>query len=173
MSSTYDAFDGTESFVPEGSYTADYHTLSGAGAAQQNNGAQYHGISLNSSSLAADDDILYGQNANALDNNDGALLATSGHAPGSDAGPERRFYLTLDAHYTQYALMVLLGFVNNLSYVVVLSAAKSLARAHDKENLIGALQWANVGFGLVAKFINTAFFLNSRYVQPQIALFFF
>ena len=43
----------------------------------------------------------------------------------------------------------LLGTINNFGYVVVLSAASSLAHAFDDDSLIGLVAWANVSFGIV------------------------
>lgn len=52
-----------------------------------------------------------------------------------------------------------MGAINNLSYVVVNSAAKSLAESFDASNLIGAVPWANVAFGLLSRLVN-AFFMQ-------------
>ncbi|KAL6061670.1 Batten's disease protein Cln3 [Balamuthia mandrillaris] len=49
----------------------------------------------------------------------------------------------------------LLGTINNLSYVVVGSAAQSISESFHKENLIGLIGWANICFGFVARGMNT------------------
>lgn len=48
----------------------------------------------------------------------------------------------------------ILGTVNNMGFVVVLSGAKSLADGFGAGNLIGVLNWADVAFGLAAKSLN-------------------
>lgn len=54
-----------------------------------------------------------------------------------------------------YIAFWLLGTINNMSYVVVNSSAKSLAESFHSENLIGVIQWANVSFGIGFKALNT------------------
>jgi len=58
----------------------------------------------------------------------------------------------------------ILGTINNLAYVIVLSAAKSLADYFNASNLIGFIPWANVGFGFVARAINTFILNDLNYV---------
>jgi CLN3 protein len=48
----------------------------------------------------------------------------------------------------------LLGTINNYGYVVVLSAAQSIAASYGASAYIGAINWADVGLGLVAKGVN-------------------
>jgi len=48
-----------------------------------------------------------------------------------------------------------LGVINNFSYVVVNSAAKSLADGFGQSNMIGLILWCNIAFGIVARFGNT------------------
>jgi len=52
----------------------------------------------------------------------------------------------------------ILGTVNNLGYVVVLSGAKSLADSFGDGNLIGVLNWADVALGLAVKSANAMLF---------------
>ena len=52
----------------------------------------------------------------------------------------------------------ILGTVNNLGFVVVLSGAKSLAEGFNDGNLIGVLNWADVAFGLAVKSLNAMVF---------------
>lgn len=54
--------------------------------------------------------------------------------------------------WKDYVGFFILGTINNLAYVVVLSAAKTLAE-HNK-NLFGLIPWANVFFGFVFRVIN-------------------
>jgi len=49
----------------------------------------------------------------------------------------------------------LLGTINNFGYVVVISAAKSLADGFGKKELYGVITWANVGFGFFFRAVNT------------------
>lgn len=56
-----------------------------------------------------------------------------------------------------------LGTVNNLTYVIVGSAAKSIAEHYCAVNLIGAVTWANVAFGFLAKGLNAACLLGTSY----------
>ncbi len=84
----------------------------------------------------------------------------SSHSHGDDADKPQ---LPRCTRISIWLIFWTLGLINNFGYVVVLSAAKSLAESFDASNLIGVLQWANVGFGLVAKFANAAFFLDSSY----------
>jgi hypothetical protein len=60
------------------------------------------------------------------------------------AAADRRFWLTWLGFFV-------LGTVNNLPYVVVGSAAKAIAGHYCELNLIGAVTWANVGCGFLAK----------------------
>ena len=54
----------------------------------------------------------------------------------------------------------ILGAINNLSYVIVNSSALVLAASFNKSNLIAVIPWANVGFNLLIKGINTFFLVN-------------
>ncbi|KAI6660912.1 Battenin-like [Oopsacas minuta] len=49
----------------------------------------------------------------------------------------------------------ILGSINNLSYVIVNSSALVLAASFGKSNLVAVIPWANVGFNLIIKGINT------------------
>ena len=57
----------------------------------------------------------------------------------------------------------ILGTVNNLPYVIVGSAAKAIAGHYCALNLIGAVTWANVAMGFVAKGCNATFLLSTPY----------
>jgi len=57
----------------------------------------------------------------------------------------------------------ILGTINNFSYVVVNSAAKSLADSFNQSDLIGVIQWANVGFGVMFKALNAFFLIGTGY----------
>jgi hypothetical protein len=61
-----------------------------------------------------------------------------------------------------------LGVINNLAYVVVNSAAKSLADGFGQSRMIGLILWCNIAFGIVARFGNT--FLLEVLILPT-ALF--
>eukprot|EP00054_Salpingoeca_dolichothecata_P022771 m.150083 g.150083 ORF g.150083 m.150083 type:complete len:445 (-) comp24453_c0_seq2:31-1365(-) len=62
-----------------------------------------------------------------------------------------------------WAAFFILGTINNLTYVVVGSAAKTIAHNFHKDNLIGLITWANVGFGIAARTINAFFMKNVSY----------
>lgn len=74
----------------------------------------------------------------------------------------------LSSYRTQWALFWLLGTINNLSYVVVGSAAKSLADSFHKSKLIGVIQWANVAIGLFLRSLN-AFKLDGTSYSLRVA----
>ena len=59
-----------------------------------------------------------------------------------------------------WCLFFMLGTFNNFGYVVVLSAAKSLADCFDQSSLIGVESWALIGVGFFIKSLN-AFYLES------------
>ena len=59
----------------------------------------------------------------------------------------------------------ILGLLNNLGYVVVISGAKSLADSHNKPNLVGAVSWSLVGLGVAVRAINAA--LEGSSVLPR------
>lgn len=50
---------------------------------------------------------------------------------------------------------VILGTLNNLCYVVVGSASKSMSEHFDALRLLGLIIWANVGFGFIVRSMNT------------------
>ena len=54
----------------------------------------------------------------------------------------------------------ILGTINNLSYVIVNSSALVLAASYNKSNLVAVIPWANVGFNLLIKGINTFFLIK-------------
>jgi battenin len=58
-----------------------------------------------------------------------------------------------------WVALCIAGCINNFCYVVIISAAQSIARSFDEENLIGLIAWANVSLGIVSKAWN-AFFLE-------------
>ncbi|XP_052799630.1 battenin-like isoform X2 [Mya arenaria] len=59
--------------------------------------------------------------------------------------------------------LFLLGTINNLPYVIVTSAASTIADSFGKKNLIGLVFGANVALSAVVKAINGAFLLNVSY----------
>ncbi|XP_011270729.1 hypothetical protein CAOG_09041 [Capsaspora owczarzaki ATCC 30864] len=59
--------------------------------------------------------------------------------------------------WRNWTAFFLMGMINNLGYVIVNAAAKSIADSFDEDNLIGAVPWANVAFGFVARGLNGAF----------------
>lgn len=69
----------------------------------------------------------------------------------------------LSSYHSQWLAFCILGTINNLSYVMVLSAAQSLAKQFNSENLIGVIQWANVGVGIFIKMLNTWYLLHWDY----------
>eukprot|EP00038_Savillea_parva_P011882 m.200803 g.200803 ORF g.200803 m.200803 type:complete len:617 (-) comp21198_c0_seq1:70-1920(-) len=62
-----------------------------------------------------------------------------------------------------WAGFFVLGTVNNLPYVIVASAADAIVKRYCVENLIGAITWANVAFGFIAKGLNAGFLLGTPY----------
>ena len=62
--------------------------------------------------------------------------------------PALSFCASPRSYQLQWVCFFLLGTINNLSYVVVNSAAKSLADSFGDGDLIGAIVWANVAFGI-------------------------
>ena len=56
-----------------------------------------------------------------------------------------------------------LGSVNNLPYVIVGSAASKIADHFCDARYIGAVTWANVGFGFLAKGLNAFLLLETPY----------
>ena len=60
-----------------------------------------------------------------------------------------------------------LGVINNLAYVVVNSAAKSLADGFGQSSMIGLILWCNIAFGIVARFGNT-FLLEVYFIASSI-----
>jgi len=63
----------------------------------------------------------------------------------------------------QWAAFFALGTINNLSYVVVNSAAKNIADSFGQSDLIGVIVWANVGVGVGFKALNTWFLESVSY----------
>ncbi|XP_052212437.1 battenin-like isoform X3 [Dreissena polymorpha] len=59
--------------------------------------------------------------------------------------------------------LFLLGTINNLPYVIVTSAANTIADSFGKKNLIGLVFGANVALSVVVKTINGAFMLKVPY----------
>jgi hypothetical protein len=69
----------------------------------------------------------------------------------------------------QWLSFFMLGTLNNLSYVVVNSAAKSLADSFNQGDLIGAVVWSNVGFGIAIRALNTFYLLRTSYTRRMVA----
>jgi hypothetical protein len=65
------------------------------------------------------------------------------------------FTLTSSAYWRNVTTFWFLGVINNLAYVVVNSAAKSLADGFGQSRMIGLILWCNIAFGIVARFGNT------------------
>lgn len=59
--------------------------------------------------------------------------------------------------------LFLLGTINNLPYVIVTSAASTIADSFGKKNLIGLVFGANVALSAIVKAVNGAFLLNVHY----------
>jgi battenin len=59
-----------------------------------------------------------------------------------------------------WALFFVVGIFNNFGYVVIISAAKTLADHFNDAGLIGVITWALIGVGVIAKFFN-AFYLEN------------
>lgn len=60
-------------------------------------------------------------------------------------------HLCLDTNWIGFFI---LGCINNLAYVVINSAAQSLAISFDARNLVGLVPWANVAVGFLFRFVN-------------------
>ena len=56
--------------------------------------------------------------------------------------------------WRNWTALFLLGWMNNLSYCVVLAGAQSLADTFNQGSLIGLLAWADVGFGVISRTVN-------------------
>ncbi|XP_053384064.1 battenin-like isoform X2 [Mercenaria mercenaria] len=65
--------------------------------------------------------------------------------------------------------LFVLGTINNLPYVIVTSAASTIADSFGKKNLIGLVFGANVALSAIVKTINGAFLLNVPYGARFIA----
>ncbi|WAR03849.1 CLN3-like protein [Mya arenaria] len=72
-------------------------------------------------------------------------------------------YPTVPSCSTRMIGLFLLGTINNLPYVIVTSAASTIADSFGKKNLIGLVFGANVALSAVVKAINGAFLLNVSY----------
>lgn len=59
--------------------------------------------------------------------------------------------------------LFILGSINNLPYVIVVSAAKTIADSFDERNQVGLVVGANVALSVVVKFGNTFFCLKTKY----------
>lgn len=68
----------------------------------------------------------------------------------------------------QFAAFFVMGTINNLPYVVVGSAAKSLADSFNEADLIGVIQWATVAVGLFVRALN-AFYLEGTSFSTRVA----
>ena len=64
-------------------------------------------------------------------------------------------------YFRHWICFFLLGLINNIHFVFVLSSAYSLAVSFDALNLIGVISWATVILGMATKIINTAYLLNT------------
>jgi len=69
----------------------------------------------------------------------------------------------------QWLAFFLLGTLNNLSYVVVNSAAKSIADSFHSGQFMPAIVWANVALGIGVRFLNTFYLLATPYNMRIIA----
>lgn len=83
--------------------------------------------------------------------------------------PALSFCASPRAYQLQWICFFLLGTINNLSYVVINSAAKSLADSFGDGDLIGAIVWANVAFGIGIRFLNTFALLETKVTHRVIA----
>eukprot|EP00042_Codosiga_hollandica_P026296 m.123240 g.123240 ORF g.123240 m.123240 type:complete len:426 (+) comp52150_c0_seq2:55-1332(+) len=63
----------------------------------------------------------------------------------------------------------LLGTINNMSYVVVNSAAKAITQQYNAENLIGLIPYANIALGLFALGVNTFLLIGRSYSLRMVA----
>eukprot|EP00026_Physarum_polycephalum_P009750 Phypoly_transcript_09884.p1 GENE.Phypoly_transcript_09884~~Phypoly_transcript_09884.p1 ORF type:complete len:452 (+),score=46.46 Phypoly_transcript_09884:157-1356(+) len=72
------------------------------------------------------------------------------------------FKLTSSVYWRNVTTFWFLGVINNLAYVVVNSAAKSLADGFGQSRMIGLILWCNIAFGIVARFGNTFLLEGSR-----------
>lgn len=68
----------------------------------------------------------------------------------------------VSVYWRNFITFWFLGMINNFSYVVVNSAAKSLADGFGQSRLIGLILWCNIAFGIVARFGNTFFLEGCR-----------
>lgn len=68
----------------------------------------------------------------------------------------------VSVYWRNFITFWFLGVINNFSYVVVNSAAKSLADGFGQSRLIGLILWCNIAFGIVARFGNTFFLEGCR-----------
>ena len=62
--------------------------------------------------------------------------------------------------YRNWWAFWILGTINNLAFVVVMSAASSLACKFNALNEIAAISWANVAVGVFVRLANTIFLLS-------------
>eukprot|EP00743_Colponemidia_sp_Colp-15_P006146 GILK01006606.1.p1 GENE.GILK01006606.1~~GILK01006606.1.p1 ORF type:complete len:460 (+),score=74.39 GILK01006606.1:123-1382(+) len=59
-----------------------------------------------------------------------------------------------------YILVFFVGVLNNCGYVLVNSAAQSIAKSFDKEDLIALIPWLNIAMGSTARSVNAFFLLK-------------
>lgn len=57
----------------------------------------------------------------------------------------------------------LLGTINNLIYVVILSSAESIAKSFNSLQYIGVIAWSNVFAGIIVRIINTLYWLDTSH----------
>ncbi|OWF50565.1 battenin-like [Mizuhopecten yessoensis] len=69
----------------------------------------------------------------------------------------------MDNYTRNWIGLFILGAINNLPYVIVVSAAKTIADSFDERNQVGLVVGANVALSVVVKFGNTFFLLKTRY----------
>jgi battenin len=74
------------------------------------------------------------------------------------------------AYRAAWLWFFILGSFNNFGYVVVLSAASTLAGGFGQKNLIGVVQWANVFFGIAFKLMNSSDRFRSMTHRSRIAV---
>jgi hypothetical protein len=90
-----------------------------------------------------------------------ALNAQRGSS--SSTAESHSFCAQPSSYKKEWLAFFTLGTLNNLSYVVVNSAAKSLADSFHQGNLIGAVVWCNVGIGTALRFAHAFYMLHLTY----------
>ena len=83
--------------------------------------------------------------------------APGGAAAGAAGGPAA----LAPYYFRHWVCFFLLGLINNLHFVIILSSAYSLAVSFSALDLIGVIQWATVILGMATKILNTMYLLRS------------